>query len=95
MQAAQQVETTLAPLTPEEADFLHRHAAEIASFAGQGSTWLGVSAVVMEKHLANLRDTLQAMERLHQENYRRHGHLKQRNSSPVASTCSNSWMPIC
>ncbi|MFO2462152.1 PAAR domain-containing protein [Pseudomonas sp. 15FMM2] len=76
MQAAQQVEATLAPLTPEEADFLHRHAAEIASFSGQGSTWLGVSAVMMEKHLANLRDTLQAMERLHQENYRRHGHLK-------------------
>ncbi|MFO2463521.1 PAAR domain-containing protein [Pseudomonas sp. 15FMM3] len=76
MQAAQQVEATLAPLTPEEADFLHRHAAEIASFSGQSSTWLGVSAVMMEKHLANLRDTLQAMERLHQENYRRHGHLK-------------------
>ncbi|WP_460164149.1 hypothetical protein [Pseudomonas sp. S2_F03] len=30
----------------------------------------------MEKHLTNLRDTLQAMERLHQENYRQHGHLK-------------------
>jgi hypothetical protein len=31
---------------------------------------------VMEKHLTNLRDTLQAIERLHQESYRQHGHLK-------------------
>ena len=76
MQAAQQVDTSLAPLTPEEANFLLRHGAEIASFVGHTSTWLGVSAVVMEKHLSNLRDTLQAIERLHQESYRQHGHLK-------------------
>lgn len=30
----------------------------------------------MEKHLGNLRDTLQAIERMHQEQYRQHGHLK-------------------
>uniref|UniRef100_UPI0030D78654 PAAR domain-containing protein n=1 Tax=Pseudomonas mucidolens TaxID=46679 RepID=UPI0030D78654 len=76
MQAAQQVQASLEPLTPEEAEFMFRHAAEIASFSGQTSTWLGVSAVVMETHLSNLRDTLQAMERLHQESYRQHGHLK-------------------
>ncbi|MCK6189633.1 PAAR domain-containing protein, partial [Pseudomonas sp. EYE_354] len=46
------------------------------SFIGHTSTWLGVSAMVMEKHLTNLRDTLQAIERLHQESYRQHGHLK-------------------
>ncbi|AMN79404.1 PAAR domain-containing protein [Pseudomonas azotoformans] len=76
MQAAQQVYASLDSLTPQEADFLHRHGAEIASFIGHTSTWLGVSAVVMEKHLANLHDTLQAIERLHQEQYRQHGHLK-------------------
>lgn len=76
MQAAQQVKAALDPLTPEEAEFMFRHAAEIASFTGETSTWLGVSAVVMEKHLARLRDTLQAMERLHQDSYRQHGHLK-------------------
>jgi hypothetical protein len=76
MQAAQQVKAALDPLTPEEANFMFRHAAEIASFTGDTSTWLGVSAVVMEKHLTRLRDTLQAMERLHQESYRQHGHLK-------------------
>jgi uncharacterized Zn-binding protein involved in type VI secretion len=76
MQAAQQVKLALDPLTPGEAEFMFRHAAEIASFTGQSSTWLGVSAVVMEKHLTRLRDTLQAMERLHQDSYRQHGHLK-------------------
>jgi hypothetical protein len=55
---------------------MFRHAAEIASFTGDTSTWLGVSAVVMEKHLARLRDILQDIERLHQDNYRQHGHLR-------------------
>ncbi|QCY12744.1 PAAR domain-containing protein [Pseudomonas sp. MPC6] len=76
MQAAEQIKADLDPLTAEAADFMFRHAAEIASFTGQTSTWLGVSAVVMEKHLTRLRDTLQAMERLHQDNYRQHGHLR-------------------
>lgn len=44
MQAAQHVEAALEPLTPDEADFLLRHGAEIASFIGPTSTWLGVSA---------------------------------------------------
>ncbi|WP_226477961.1 PAAR domain-containing protein [Pseudomonas sp. MWU16-30323] len=76
MQAAQQVKASLDPLTPDEADFAFLHAAEIASYMAPDSTWLGVSAVVMETHLTRLRDTLQAMERLHQESYRQHGHLK-------------------
>lgn len=76
MQAARHVSESLDPLTPQEAEFLLRHGAEIASFSGPTSTWLGVSAVVMETHLSRLRDTLQAMERLHQESYRQHGHLK-------------------
>ncbi|MGJ7513767.1 PAAR domain-containing protein [Pseudomonas baetica] len=76
MQAAQQVKAALDPLTPDEAEFMHRHAPEIASFIGDTSTWLGVSAAVMEKHLTSLRDTLQAMERLLQDSYRQHGHLR-------------------
>lgn len=76
MQAAQQVKAALDPLSPEEAEFMFRHAAEIASFTGHTSTWLGVSAAVMEKHLTQMRDTLQAIERLHQDSYRQHGHLK-------------------
>ncbi|MNO46894.1 hypothetical protein D3C76_371880 [compost metagenome] len=76
MQAAREVTAALDPLTPEEADFMLRYGAEIAAFTGQASTWLGVSAVVIEKHLSRLKDTLQSMEHLHQDSYRRHGHLK-------------------
>ncbi|WP_339503646.1 PAAR domain-containing protein [Pseudomonas sp. RL_105y_Pfl2_101] len=76
MAAAETVNAALDDLTAEQADFMHRHAAEIASFTGQTSTWLGVSAVMMEKHLTSLRDTLQAMERLHQNSFRQYGHLR-------------------
>ena len=76
LEAAQHVKKSLDPLTPDEADFLQRHGAEIASFIGPTSTWLGVSAGVMETHLTNLRDTLLAMERLHQKSYLQDGHLK-------------------
>jgi uncharacterized Zn-binding protein involved in type VI secretion len=76
MQAAEQVKAALDPLTPDEADFMFRHAAEIATFTGQTSTWLGVSAAMMEQHLNRMRDTLLAMERLHQDSYRQYGHLR-------------------
>ncbi|QJC82584.1 PAAR domain-containing protein [Pseudomonas umsongensis] len=76
MQTAQQVKAALDPLTPAEAEFMYRHGAEIASFTGDTSTVLGVSAAVMEKHLIRLRDTLQGIERLHQETYRQHGNLR-------------------
>lgn len=75
MQAAHQVKAALAPLSPDEADFMYRHAAEIVSFTGQTSTWLGVSAAVMEKHLAQMANTLKAIEELHQNSFLKHGHL--------------------
>lgn len=76
MQAAREVNTALNPLTPEEADFMMKHAHEIATFTGQTSTWLGVSAVVLEKHLSRFRDTLVSIERLHQDSFQKHGHLR-------------------
>lgn len=76
MAAAREVKEALDPLTPDEADFMMKHADEIATFTGQTSTWLGVSAVVLEKHLARLRDTLVSIERLHQNSFSKHGHLR-------------------
>jgi len=76
MQAAERVKIALDPLTPDEANFMVRHRAEIGSFIGEGSTWLGVSAAMMEKHLVSLRDTLKKMELLHQHSYRQHGNLR-------------------
>ncbi len=75
MQAAHQVKAALAPLTAEEADFMHRHAAEIITFTGQTSTWLGVSAAVVEKHLSTMAATLRSIEELHQNSFKQHGHL--------------------
>ncbi|MGE7958518.1 hypothetical protein ACQKQA_18355 [Pseudomonas sp. NPDC089530] len=76
MQAAEQVKIALEPLTPAEADFMLRHQAEIAGFTGQASTWLGIGTATLGKHLDKLRETLHDMERLHQDSYRQHGHLK-------------------
>lgn len=76
MSAAREVNAVLEPLTPEEANFMMKNADEIATFTGQTSTWLGVSAVVLEKHLSRLRDTLVSIEKLHQESFHKYGHLK-------------------
>lgn len=76
MQAAERVKIALGPLTPDEANFMVRHRAEIGSFIGEGSTWLGVSAAVMEKHLVSVRDTLKSIEVLHQQAYGQHQDLK-------------------
>ncbi|NQD94894.1 hypothetical protein HP532_19790 [Pseudomonas sp. CrR25] len=76
MQAAQRAKAALDPLTPDEADFMAQYRSEITTFLGETSTGLGVGAAMLEKHLLTLRDTLQAMERLHQDSFRQHGHLK-------------------
>lgn len=76
MSAAREIKAALEPLTPDEADFMYRHRAEIEQFISGSSTWVGVSSAMMEQHLSKVRDTLQAVERLHQDSYRQHGHLK-------------------
>lgn len=76
MLAARKVKAALEPLTPEEADFMYRHRAEIEQFISGSSTWVGITSVMMGQHLAELRTTLLEIERLHQESYRQHGHLR-------------------
>ena len=76
MSAAREVKAALEPLTPEEADFMYLHRAEIEQFISGSSTWVGVSSAMLEQHLNKVRDTLQAVERLHQDSYRQQGHLK-------------------
>ncbi|WP_417662745.1 hypothetical protein [Pseudomonas sp.] len=76
MQVAETVNKALEPLSPTDADFMYRHRHEIASFSGETSTWLGVSASVMQSHLDRMTSTLKAMETLHQETYRKTGGLK-------------------
>lgn len=93
MQAARQVKATLDDHTPEEAEFLYRHGAKIASYTGQISTWLGVSGVMTEKHLTNLRDTLLAMEKLHQDTFRQHGNLGEWGGEMVGEALYERTLP--
>ncbi|MGF6094961.1 hypothetical protein [Pseudomonas sp. 18175] len=76
MSAAREVRAALEPLTHEEADFMYRNRAEIEQFVSGSSTWMGVSSAVMGQHLTELRKTLLEIERLHQDSYRQHGHLR-------------------
>lgn len=76
MSAAREVKAALEPLTPEEANFMYRHRAEIEQFISGSSTWVGVSSTMMGKHLSELHSTLLAVEHLHQSSYRQHGHLR-------------------
>lgn len=76
MQAAEEVRVALEPLTPQDADDMVKHRAVIAAFTGDASTWGGVTATVLEKHLGELRKILMDVETLHQNTYNRDGHLK-------------------
>ncbi|WP_109513898.1 hypothetical protein [Pseudomonas ovata] len=73
--AAHEVRAALEPLSPQEADFMMKYAGEIAAFTGETSTWMGVSAAVMEAHLAKLGDILKKIEKHHQDRFRQYGHL--------------------
>jgi len=76
MQAAEEVRVALEPLTPQDADDMVKHRAVIAAFTGDASTWGGVTATVLEKHLGELRKILLEMQSLHQKVYQRDGHLR-------------------
>jgi hypothetical protein len=76
MSAAREVKAALESLTPEEADFMYHYRAEIEQIVSGSSTWMGVSSAMMGQHLAEIRKTLLEIERLHQDSYRKHGHLR-------------------
>lgn len=75
MSAAKQAREALASLTPEEAEFMMRHQAEIAGLLGDVSLAMGVSEAMMAKALDELTATLKNIESLHQQQFAKHGHL--------------------
>ncbi|MEE1925400.1 PAAR domain-containing protein, partial [Pseudomonas sp. 147P] len=75
MQAAEEVAEVLKALTPEDADFMTEHQAQIASILGSVSTWAGVATAGMEKHLDDITRSLQRLEALHADTYRTYGRL--------------------
>lgn len=76
MEAAEEVAVALADLEPDDADFMVKYRGEIAVLLGEVSLWAGVSATVLEKHLRDITEVLVDFEKLHQDTYRTHGHLR-------------------
>lgn len=79
MAAAQRAREAMTDLGQEEADFMMRNQAEIASLLGDASLSMGVAQAMMAKGLQDLEATLREIERLHQREFAQHGHLKSAN----------------
>lgn len=75
MQAAEEVAAALTELTPEDADFMIKYQGQISSFLADTSLWAGVSTAVMERYFKDLQQNMEAFQELHQDSYRRDGHL--------------------
>jgi len=76
MSAAKQAREALASLTPEEAEFMMRHQAEIAGLLSDVSLAMGVSEAMVGKSLDELSDILRKIENLHKDQFIKHGHLR-------------------
>ncbi|MDH2016402.1 PAAR domain-containing protein [Pseudomonas juntendi] len=76
MSAAEFAREALASLTPEEANFMMRHQADIAGLLSDASLAMGVSEAMMARSLEELGTTLRNIEKLHQQQFTKHGHLR-------------------
>lgn len=76
MAAAEQARESLALLDRGEADFMMLHQAEIAGLLNGASQSMGVGKDMLEQGLGQVRATLVDIERLHQQQFARYGHLK-------------------
>ena len=76
MSAAKQAREALASLTPEEAEFMMRHQAEIAGLLSDVSLAMGVSEAMVAKSMDELSTILRKIEDLHKDQFIKHGHLR-------------------
>ncbi|NTY90576.1 PAAR domain-containing protein [Pseudomonas putida] len=76
MSAAKQAREALASLTPEEAEFMMRHQAEIAGLLSDVSLAMGVSEAMVGRSLDELSEILRKIEDLHKDQFIKHGHLR-------------------
>ncbi|AJA12911.1 hypothetical protein RPPX_05955 [Pseudomonas putida S12] len=75
MAAAERARRSLAVLDFAESDFMMEYQAEIAGLLSDASLSMGVGKDMMDHGLRQLRSTLGNIERLHQQEFLRHGHL--------------------
>lgn len=76
MAAAERARRALAVLDFAESDFMMEHQADIAGLLDDASLSMGVGKDMFDQGLRQVRETLSRIERLHQEEFLRHGHLK-------------------
>lgn len=75
MAAAEHARRALAVLDFAESDFMMQHQAEIAGLLGNASQSMGVGKDMLEQGLKQVSGTLTRIEKLHQREFLRHGHL--------------------
>lgn len=75
MAVAEQVNAQVRSLDEDEALFLIKHYDLLEVITSTSSAGLGAGAVMVAKQLDHIKATLVEVERLHQDSYRKHGHL--------------------
>lgn len=75
MAVAAQVNAQVRSLEQDEAQFIVNYYDLLEAVTSTGSAGLGAGAVMVSKQIKSIETTLKDIERLHQESYRKHGHL--------------------
>lgn len=75
MAVAEQVNAQVRSLDEDEALFLINHYDLLEVITSTSSAGLGAGAVMVARQLDHIKATLVEVERLHQDSYRKHGHL--------------------
>ncbi|KPQ00109.1 type VI secretion system PAAR protein [Marinobacter sp. HL-58] len=75
MEVAAQVNAQVRSLDQDEAQFIVKYHALLEAVTSTGSAGLGAGAVMVSKQIGSIEKTLKNIERLHQDSYRKHGHL--------------------
>lgn len=75
MEVAARVNAQVRSLEQDEAEFLVKYYDLLEAITSTSSAGLGAGAVMVSKQVSSIEKTLRNIERLHQESYRKHGHL--------------------
>lgn len=76
MKVADQTHQLIASLSPDEADFMVQHRAQLQSFLALGSSAVGVGKDVLHSNLNNVKYILESIDVLHQYSFAKDGHLR-------------------
>ena len=76
MEAAQEVNNALTPMSDEEAAFMVEHHEVVQGFLAEGSMAVGMGASMVSKHLSDIEKILTDIEKLHVKTFQQHGKLQ-------------------